>query len=107
MAGSEKSKSRESRSRQGFCQMSTTDGAVFARSCRNSDVVSAAKIAARMQAVKNRNHDCTKFWHPPVDELHSLENKPDTKAKKQLTYKIAVVKTTSFFGSFQGSSGWR
>jgi hypothetical protein len=107
MAGSEKSKSRQSRSGQGFCQMSTTDDAAFARLRRNSAAGKAAKIAAKTQSVKNPNHDCTKLRHPPVDELHSLENKPDTSAKKQLTYKMDVVKTTSFFGSFQGSSGWR
>jgi hypothetical protein len=107
MAGIEKSESRESRSGQGFCQMSTTNATVLARLCRNSDAGRAAKIAVKIQSVKIRNHGCTKSWHPPVDELHSLENKPDTSAKKQLTYKMAVVKTTSFFGSFQGSSGWR
>jgi len=42
-----------------------------------------------------------------VDELHSTENKQDKNVKKVLTYKMAVVKTHSFFDSFQGSSGWR
>jgi hypothetical protein len=95
----EKLKSRESRSRQASCQISTEYDAVRARWCRNSDVGRAAKIAARMQSVQNPTHDCTKSWHPPVDELHLPENKSDKTAKKQLTYKMAVVKTNSFFGS--------
>jgi hypothetical protein len=35
-----------------------------------------------------------------VDELHSTENKRDKVAKKELTYKMGVVKTHSFFDSF-------
>src|SRR5271157_5343158 len=107
MAKSQETQSLESRSGCGFCQMSTTDGDVLARCHRDFNFTNPAKIAPQTQLIKNRNCDCTKFRHPPVDELHSTENKQDKKATKQLTYKMAVVKTHSFFDSFQGSSGWR
>ncbi len=64
----------------------------------------AAKNNAAIQSAKNRNPHCTRFRHPPVDELHLVENKPDKVAKKELTYKMLVVKTHSFFDSFQGFS---
>ncbi|MGB9257450.1 MAG: hypothetical protein WCC25_21620 [Candidatus Korobacteraceae bacterium] len=55
-------------------------------------------------AAENRAaNDCTKFWHGPVDGLHSIENKWDRVAKISLTLKIGGVKTHSFLDSFQGS----
>jgi hypothetical protein len=107
MVGSQESQSLECRFGQGFCQMSTTSNALLVRSRRCFDFTNFAKINAKIQLAKNRNCYCTKFRHTPVDALHSLENKRDKIATKQLTYKMAVVKTHSFFDSFQGSSGWR
>jgi hypothetical protein len=44
---------------------------------------------------------CTKIWHAPVDELHSIENKANTFMKIPLTSSLAGVKTQSFFDKFQ------
>jgi hypothetical protein len=74
--------------------MSTTDAVVFGLLCHCSGFTHFTKINAKTQLAKNRNCRCTKFRHPPVDELHSLENKRDKIAKKWLTYKIGVVKHT-------------
>jgi hypothetical protein len=52
------------------------------------------KVAGQTQSANNRNCDCTKSWHPPVDELHSIENKGDKIAKKELTYKTGRSKNT-------------
>jgi len=74
--------------------MSTIADPIVARlrcepgSCKHS------KIAVETQTRQNRNCDCTRFWHPPVDELHSIENTEDKFAKKELTYKIRTVKNT-------------
>jgi hypothetical protein len=49
---------------------------------------------------------CTKSGHPPVDSLHSIENKSDKVAQFSLTPAIEGVKTESFFDSFLSFSGW-
>ena len=36
-----------------------------------------------------------------MDELHSIESKRDARAKKVLTYKPGLLKTHSFFDSFE------
>jgi hypothetical protein len=38
-----------------------------------------------------RLHNCTKSGHPPVDELHSSENKPDKAAFFSLTQNLKGV----------------
>jgi len=43
---------------------------------------------------------CTKFWHGPVDELHSIENKRDIVAIILLTLETGGVKTHSFLDEF-------
>jgi hypothetical protein len=49
---------------------------------------------------------CTIFWHVPVDELHSIENKDDTGARFSLTVKTRSVKPQSFFDNFLSLPGW-
>jgi hypothetical protein len=49
---------------------------------------------------------CTKSGHPPVDALHSIENKSDKVAQFSLTPEIEGVQTESFFDSFLSFSGW-
>jgi len=44
--------------------------------------------------------DCTIFRHPPVDELHSIENKGDKTMQNPIDEKFAGCKTQSFFDSF-------
>jgi hypothetical protein len=44
--------------------------------------------------------ECTDFRHPPVDALHSAENKLVTNSYFSLTKKIESVKTESFFDTF-------
>jgi len=52
-------------------------------------------------ATKRRISSCTNFWHPPVDELHSIENEPLIDSKILLTSLAAGVKTHSFFDKFR------
>jgi len=49
---------------------------------------------------------CTKSGHPPVDALHSIENKADKGARLLLTEKSERVQKESFFDSFLSFSGW-
>jgi hypothetical protein len=49
---------------------------------------------------------CTKSGHPPVDGLHSIENKADKAARFLLTAELESVQRESFFDSFSGFSGW-
>jgi len=49
---------------------------------------------------------CTKSGHPPVDGLHSIENKADKGAHFLLTAKLERLQQKSFFDSFLGFSGW-
>jgi hypothetical protein len=50
--------------------------------------------------------DCTKSGHPPVDGLHTIENKSDRGAHFSLTQKLEGVQKESFFDSFLSFSGW-
>ena len=49
---------------------------------------------------------CTKFGHPPVDGLHSIENTALVGAHFSLTKIMKSVKQKSFFDSFLSFSGW-
>jgi hypothetical protein len=44
---------------------------------------------------------CTKFWHTPVDELHSIENARVINPRFSLTSSATGVKTHSFFDKFK------
>jgi hypothetical protein len=46
------------------------------------------------------NSACTNSGHRPVDELHSIENKPDKMHSKTLDLKPGRSKRHSFFDSF-------
>ena len=45
---------------------------------------------------------CTISGHPPVDELHFIENKDDKNPEKTVDGKSTGCTTHSFFDSFQG-----
>jgi hypothetical protein len=74
--------------------MFTRESSVLAAVAQRVQHRERSKIAAQMQPGENGNRGCTKFRHPPVDELHLIENKEDTIAKKELTYKLAARKNT-------------
>jgi hypothetical protein len=54
----------------------------------------------KLALAKDRLSRCTKFWHRPVDELHSIENKRDIVAIILLTLEMGGVKTHSFLDEF-------
>jgi hypothetical protein len=64
------------------------------------------KPAPRLPSARNCSSTCTKSGHPPVDALHSIENKSDKVAQFSLTPEIEGVQTESFFDSFLSFSGW-
>ncbi len=54
-----------------------------------------------------KNHAAQYPQHPLVDELHSIENKPDTGAFFCLTLYRGGVKSASFFDILWLSDWWR
>jgi hypothetical protein len=87
-------RSSESRSGRGFWRDVHTDKSLLARLRSNSTLNNASRINAKLQPAENPSLHCTKFRHPSVDGLHSVENKPDKSAKKELTYKSGASKNT-------------
>src|SRR5208282_2942138 len=84
----------QSRSRRGFCP-DVHNGEQWPQALvQRLRLHQRSKIAAQTQLTKNRSYTCTKFRHPPVDELHSIETKRDKIAKKELTYKTGASKNT-------------
>jgi hypothetical protein len=63
-------------------------------------LIEAASIAHENASAGKRISNCTKFWQPPVDGLHSTENKRDRIAIFILTSATGGVKTHSFFDKF-------
>src|SRR5260370_27009769 len=64
------------------------------------------KPASRLSSARNGFSSCTKSGHPPVDDLHSIENKSDRSAIFLLTPKLERVQKESFFDSFKSFSSW-
>jgi hypothetical protein len=68
----------------------------FSKLCQNRQRKQPRDVVrGEMQA-----QDCTKFWRPPVDGLHLIENRQVAGSNFMLTAKIKGVKPYSFFDSF-------
>jgi hypothetical protein len=77
-----------------FARMFTTESGRSIGLLGGLVFLSAVNSRFKRRAAKNGNRDCTKFWHPPVDELHSIENTADKIARKELTYKSGTRTNT-------------
>ena len=62
--------------------------------------VPSAKAASRAGFRMFHVERCTKFGHPPVDGLHSIDFTRDKAAGFYLTLKLKGVKRHSFFDNF-------